>query len=119
MLNILTIEDEKYPGPVKLSRSKIRYWIAKYSGVKMVKKWDRYGFYWRDKKSGDQYRILTHLGVMQIGDTDFDRWANSTSATVAVPTVMNEKVFVELLTTLRHNRTTFDERYDKSLSFLP
>ena len=112
---------------MKLPKSKMRYWIEKHqrrrysikANLEKVlstrvytdgttedviwhysSKFDPYN--WQDQ-DGVRYRINC-LGQMQIGDFDFDRWANSVAGSVQLKFPLTEPQFVAALTDLKHQR---------------
>ena len=117
---------------MKLNKSKMRYWIEKHLGRRYAIKANlrtiktinsdgsssilmRYSLsfephYWTDK-NGIQFRINA-IDLIQIGDDNFDRWANSVAAELPIEKPLTEAYFADLTSRLYIMR----DQYLKSIA---
>ena len=82
---------------IELTRSYISrflYWLEEFDGVEIYKQRERRFF--TTFSIGDVYfRVLGNLGTIQVGDNNFDRWANSVLATLPLP--KNKHEFIDVM----------------------
>ena len=69
--------------------SKFLYWLECIDGVEIYKPRSR-RFFYNFQINGVEFRVLPSLNVIEMGDNDFDRWANSGLNEVNIPTNKNE-----------------------------
>jgi len=84
--------------------SKLLHWLENVKGVEIYKPRQR-RFFYNFRINGVEFRVLPTLNIIEMGDDDFDRWANSSHTSLPIPT--NQKEFI--YTMMRFNQIRDEE----------